>query len=82
MIFNPITNQPLENYKEKQEQMRKEREKEIKELYNLQQRNDKFDNNNNINYNNDNINYKKEQQKIPIEYNPYKNPYSVYQGHP
>jgi len=84
MMFNPITNQPLENYKEKQEQIQKEREKEIKELYNLQQKNDKFDNNNinNNNDNNGNINYKKEQQKIPVEYNPYKHPYSVYQGHP
>ena len=81
MMFNPITNQPLENYKEKQEQIQKESEKEIKELYNSQQRNDKFDNNN-INDNNGNINYKKEQKKIPVEYNPYKHPYSVYQGHP
>ena len=79
MMFNPITNQPLENYKEKQEQIQKEREKEIKELYNLQQRNDKFNNNND---NSGNNNYKKEQKKIPVEYNPYKHPYSVYQGHP
>lgn len=75
MMFNPITNQPMDDYKFKQEQIQKEREKEFKELYNQQQKNDKFDmNSNNNNYN------KKEQ--IPREYNPYKNPYSAYQGHP
>ena len=74
MMFNPITNQPMDDYKIKKEQNQKEREKELEELYNAQKRNDKFDNNNNYNYN------KKEQ--IPREYNPYKNPYSAYQGHP
>ena len=74
MMFNPITNQPLDDYKIKKEQIQKEREKELEELYNAQKRNDKFDINNNYNYN------KKEQ--IPREYNPYKNPYSAYQGHP
>ena len=74
MMFNPITNQPMHDYKIKKEQIQKEREKELEELYNAQKRNDKFDNNNNYNYN------KKEQ--IPREYNPYKNPYSAYQGHP
>ena len=39
MMFNPITNQPMDDYKIKKEQ-------------------------------------------IPREYNPYKNPYSDYQGHP
>ena len=73
MMFNPITNQPLKDYKEQQEQMQKEREKEIIELYNLKERNDKIDNR-------DYIKNKKEQ--IPMEYNPYKNPYSAYQGHP
>ena len=33
MIFNPITNQPMDDYKSKQEQMKKERENEFKELY-------------------------------------------------
>ena len=74
MMFNPITNQPMDDYKIKKEQIQKEREKELEELYNAQKRKDKFDNNNNYNYN------KKEQ--IPLEYNPYKNPYSAYQGHP
>ena len=74
MMFNPITNQPMDDYKIKKEQIQKEREKEMQELYNAQKRKDKFDNNNNYNYN------KKEQ--IPREYNPYKNPYSAYQGHP
>ena len=74
MIFNPITNQPLEDTKFKQEQMKKEREKEMKELYNLEN-NARLKNNDYI-YNNN----KKEQ--IPMEYNPYKNPYSAYQGHP
>ena len=73
MMFNPITNQPLSDYKSQQEQMQKEREKKINELYNLQERNDKLENR-------DFINNKKEQ--IPIEYNPYKDPYSAYQGHP
>jgi len=74
MMFNPITNQPMDDYKIKKEQIQKEREKELEELYNAQKRKDKFDINNNYNYN------KKEQ--IPREYNPYKNPYSAYQGHP
>ena len=74
MMFNPITNQPMDDYKIKKEQIQKEREKELEELYNAQKRKDKFDINNNYNYN------KKEQ--IPREYNPYKNPYSDYQGHP
>ena len=73
MMFNPITNQPLIDYKAQQEQMKKEREKEIKELYNIEEMNAK---NKNKNY----ISNKKEQ--IPMEYNPYKNPYSAYQGHP
>ena len=73
MMFNPITNQPLSDYKTQQEQMQKEREKKINELYNLQERNDKIENK-------DYIKNKKEQ--IPMEYNPYKNPYSAYQGHP
>ena len=38
MMFNPITNQPLSDYKSQQEQMQKEREKKINELYNLQER--------------------------------------------
>ena len=75
MMFNPITNQPMDDYKIKKEQIQKEREKEVQELYNAQLRKDKYD----VNSNNNNIN-KKEQ--IPIEYNPYKNPYSAYQGHP
>ena len=71
MIFNPITNQPLNDYKSKQEQMLKEREKEFKELNYLREGNDKM---NNINCN--------QNEQIPMEYNPYKNPYSLYQGHP
>ena len=63
-MFNPITNQPLSDYKSQQEQMQKEREKKINELYNLQERNDKIENK-------DYIKNKKEQ--IPMEYNPYKN---------
>jgi hypothetical protein len=74
-MFNPITNQPMDDYKIKKEQIQKEREKEMQELYNAQLRKDKYD----VNIKNNNIN-KKEQ--IPREYNPYKNPYSAYQGHP
>ena len=62
MIFNPITNQPLNDYKSKQEQMLKEREKEFKELNYLREGNDKM---NNINCN--------KNEQIPMEYNPYKN---------
>ena len=72
-MFNPITNQPMDDYKSKQEQIQKEREKEFNEKYNLQERNNKIENKG---YSGN----KKEQ--IPIEYNPYKHPYSVYQGHP
>ena len=75
MMFNPIINQPMDDYKIKKEQIQKEREKEMQELYNAQLRKDKYD----VNIKNNNIN-KKEQ--IPREYNPYKNPYSAYQGHP
>ena len=67
-------NQPLEDSKFKQEQMKKEREKEMKELYNLE-------NNARLKNNDYNNNYNKKEQ-IPMEYNPYKNPYSAYQGHP
>jgi hypothetical protein len=73
MMFNPITNQPLSDYKSQQEQMQKEREKKINELYNLQERNDKIENKDYI---------KNKNEQIPMEYNPYKNPYSAYQGHP
>ena len=52
MSFNPITNQPLMDYKSQQNKIE----------------------------NKDYIKNKKEQ--IPMEYNPYKNPYSAYQGHP
>ena len=73
MMFNPITNQPLSDYKSQQEQMQKEREKKINELYNLQERNDKIENKDYI---------KNKNEQIPMEYSPYKNPYSAYQGHP
>ena len=73
MIFNPITNKPMDDYKSKQEQMKKERENELKELYNKQEKRDFIENKGYINN-------KKEQ--IPLEYNPYKNPYSIYKGHP
>ena len=73
MMFNPITNQPLSDFKSQQEQMQKEREKKINELYNLQERNDKIENKDYI---------KNKNEQIPMEYNPYKNPYSAYQGHP
>ena len=73
MIFNPITNQPMDDYKSKQEQMKKERENEFKELYNKQERRDFIENKGYIN---------NKKEEIPLEYNPYKNPYSIYKGHP
>ena len=73
MIFNPITNQPMDDYKSKKEQLQKEKEKEFEEKYKKQE----------INYRTENTVYNNnEKEKIPIEYNPYKHPYSVYQGHP
>ena len=73
MMFNPITNQPMDDYKLKKEQLQKEKEKEFDEKYKKQE----------INYRTENTVYnKKKKEKIPIEYNPYKHPYSVYQGHP
>ena len=73
MIFNPITNQPMDDYKSKQEQMKKERENEFKELYNKQEKRDFIENKGYIN---------NKKEEIPLEYNPYKYPYSIYKGHP
>ena len=65
MSFNPITNQPLADYKSQQEQrelimnqqMRLYNDEKMKRPVNLREQN-------------------------PIEYNPYKQPNSIYQGHP
>ena len=76
MSFNPITNLPLIDYKAQQNQMKKDQQ--INNEFNKQklqmvQLNDK-----------DRFQQIKEMQKeqAPVEYNPYKQPYSVYQGRP
>ena len=75
MSFNPITNLPMKDYKAQMMQ----KEQEIKENYMKQlQQNEQFNNmgmyqqmrNNQID------------QKVPIEYNPYRQPNSIYQGRP
>lgn len=75
MSFNPITNQPLMDYKSQQNQMKKE--KEIKDYNNLSKPMEQF---------NDMDRYQqmkvKQKEQNPVEYNPYKRPYSIYQGHP
>ena len=73
--FNPITNQPLISYKAEQNKIRKEQE--IKDLNNQNQKLEQYNNQNEFQQ-------KKGNQKniIPIEYNPYNHPYSIYQGHP
>ena len=70
MSFNPITNQPLVDYKIMQEKMQKEMEDKIKNL-----------NNQDIKGNNYNSKIK-QNERVPVEYNPYKHPYSQYKGHP
>lgn len=75
MSFNPITNQPLMDYKSQQNQMKKE--KEIKDYNSQNKPMEPF---------NDMDRYQqmkvKQKEQNPIEYNPYKRPYSIYQGHP
>ena len=76
MSFNPITNLPLIENRSQQNQMK-----------NAQKINDDF---NNQNLQMDQLNNKdrfqqmkdKQREETPIEYNPYKQPYSIYQGHP
>ena len=76
MSFNPITNLPLIDYKAQQNQMKKDQQ--INNEFNKQklqmvQLNDK-----------ERFQQIKEMQKeqAPVEYNPYKQPYSIYQGRP
>ncbi len=75
MSFNPITNQPLMDYKSQQNQMKKE--KEIKDYNSQNKPMEPF---------NDMDRYQqmkvKQKEQNPVEYNPYKRPYSIYQGHP
>ena len=75
MSFNPITNLPMKDYKAQMLQ----KEQEMKENYMKQlQQNEQFNNmgmyqqmrNNQI------------AQNVPIEYNPYRQPNSIYQGRP
>ena len=74
MIFNPITNQSLINYKAEQNIVRKEQE--IKDINNENQKIEQYNNQKNFQQKEGN-----QRNIIPIEYNPYKNPYSSYQGH-
>ena len=73
MSFNPITNQPLMDYKSQQNKI--EKPQEIKDFNNEKQ---KFE------YNNDRFQQinRNQREPIPMEYNPYKQPYSIYQSHP
>ena len=75
MSFNPITNQPLMDYKSQQNLMKKE--KEIKDYNSQNKPMEPF---------NDMDRYQqmkvKQKEQNPVEYNPYKRPYSIYQGHP
>ena len=71
--FNPITNQPLKDYTIQE----KKNEQEIQNLNNLNNQMDQLD---------IKERYKEMQrnqrEQIPVEYNPYKQPYLPYQGHP
>ena len=70
MSFNPITNQPLLDYKN-QNQMKKNQEINDLNIQNFQKEqvnNNKFKQN--------------KSGEIPVEYNPYKRPYAIYPGHP
>lgn len=75
MSFNPITNQPLMDYKSQQDQMKKEQE--IKDYNNQSKPMEPF--NDMDRYQQMKVNQK---EQNPVEYNPYKRPYSIYQGHP
>ena len=75
MSFNPITNQPLINYKEENNKIRKGQE--LKEFNIQSQMIEQFNNQNEFQQKKGN-----QRNNIPIEYNPYKQPYSIYQGHP
>ena len=74
MSFNPITNQPL-NKDNKTPNIKKEQEtneynipnKQMNQM-NIQERYQMKGN--------------QKGQQIPVEYNPYKQPYSIYQGRP
>ena len=75
MSFNPITNLPLIDYKAQQSKIKNEQQnKELnKQKLQMVQLSDK-----------DKFPQIKEMQKeqTPIEYNPYKQPYSIYQVRP
>ena len=75
MSFNPITNQPLMDYKSQQDQMKKEQE--IKDYNNQSKPMEPF--NDMDRYQQMKVNQK---EQNPVEYNAYKRPYSIYQGHP
>ena len=74
MSFNPITNQPLTDYKA--QNMKKEYD--IKDYNHQNQQMEQYNNQERLQQMKGN----QREKQIPIEYNPYKQPYSVYQGHP
>ena len=71
--FNPITNLPLTNYKGQPKQIRKE----INEYNNQNIEREKYNN-----FDNYQQLKTSQREQAPMEYNPYKRPYSIYQGHP
>ena len=73
--FNPITNQPLRDYQVQQTQIRKEQE--INEFNNHNPEMEKYNKIDNFQQMKGN-----QREQTPMEYNPYKRPYSLYQGHP
>ena len=75
LSFNPITNQPLSNYMPQEQINKMKREQELnqnqlKELYKDMDKDRYQQLKGNQN------------EQNPVEYNPYKRPYSIYQGHP
>jgi len=73
MSFNPITNQPLND--NKTPNIKKEQETKEYNIPNKQMDQINIQNNYQMKGN-------PKGQQIPVEYNPYKQPYSIYQGRP
>lgn len=71
MSFNPITNHPLKDYNN--QNFSQESNIQTPPSINNQNIEQRPPSQNQINRNH---------QQVPLEYNPYKQPYSQYQGHP
>ncbi len=78
MSFNPITNQPLTDYKTPAqiEQMKKEQDLNQNKLMELYNKDKDMDRERYLQMKTT------QKEQNPVEYNPYKRPYSIYQGHP